>query len=406
MLGLRKYGGVARFNSRTTVISSPTLVDELLRDPSASYEVSQNFLGHKLTATEVASIMQVRPLLNPSMRPTALLDVPSHIAVLVERSLKPGHEQVSIDPLPFCERVIPQALAWHLFGTGRDPFGEQVADLLDLLENVIGNVLAAPAAWRSPMQRQIETRYRRLQQAMVAYLTRRAARIAMDPTAAEGCVVDDLVSGGGGADTAELAHLLIGAMLAAQRVPAAGAGWLMMMMADHPDHQADLLDEATEFAELLRVAAPMSIAQFPLTLASVLESLRLYPPTWLITRVATRDVHLGGYRFARGHMFMLSPYVLHRDHSVYSDAESFVPQRWLDGAPSPGTYLPFGRGSHRCPGSDMATTSLVALALSILARYEIRRSGVVRPDPRNTLKPSGLRINLRERSPRAAQSHA
>lgn len=85
-------------------------------------------------------------------------------------------------------------------------------------------------------------------------------------------------------------------------------------------------------------------------MAVVLEALRLYPPTWLLSRTTQHPVELNGYRLRAGHTVLISPYVIHRDEAVYLDAGSFEPGRWLTD-PQPAPFLSFGLGTRACPGA-------------------------------------------------------
>lgn len=397
-----EYGGIARFDSRTTVVSDPALANLVLRDASGTYEVNQNFLGQLMSPTQISDTQRVRRLLNPGLRPSALHHTPQHVYKLVRQTLHDSPMMQALDPIEFAEQIIPTAFSWRLFGEGQAPFLREVRALLDALEGVIGNVFALPASWRTPKQRAIEAHHAKLKSDVLAYLSLQADGLSTACPNDAG-LVDNLLRQEHRYSDDLLANLIIGALLAAQRVPAAGAAWVLMMLADNPHIQSNLRSEATTFRQLANTQQTAAVAQFPLTLAAVLEALRLYPPTWLITRTTTRDTYLGPYAFQSGHMFMISPYVLHRNPDLYQQPETYDPERWLSSPPAPATFFPFGRGRHKCPGADLATTSLVALVLSLVETYTITRSGTVHPDPRNTLKPQGLTISL-EAHTRATQT--
>lgn len=397
----RNYGGVARFDSRTTVISDPGLADQILRDPTRTFEVDQNLLGQRLTSAQIEAVLDVRPLLNPGLRPHAVTAVARHVAALTCATLSTAgayrrEAGSAVDPLALAERVIPHAFSWHLFGEGEVPFVANVADLLDSLEHIIGNVMAPPASWRSPQQRRIERQHRDLHQKVRNLLLRNAAGSPASDSAPVGLAHQLARTAQSSQDLDAIADLLIGAMLAAQRVPAAGAGWTLMLVADDPVLQRTLREEAVVFSEGVRRGGIAAPANSPVALATVLEALRLYPPTWLITRTAMRDTQLGGYAFPARHMFMISPYVLQRDPELFPDPLTFHPRRWTTRQPTSKAYLPFGRGRHRCPGADLATTAIVAMLLSLQHGRLMRRSGEVTPSARNTLRPVGLSIHLHD----------
>ena len=101
------------------------------------------------------------------------------------------------------------------------------------------------------------------------------------------------------------------------------------------------------------------------------ESLRLWPPNALLSRVAQRDDVLPtGRRVRAGSKLLLSPYVVHRDPRYYPDPERFDPERFARegrrGRPRY-AYFPFGGGRRVCIGRTLAIQQCT-LALARLAQ--------------------------------------
>jgi cytochrome P450 len=379
-----EHGDLVAFDGRTTLVHGPELVSTLLRDRSGVVGIDQNFLQQRLSVVAADEVFRHRALLNPGLRPAAVLDVAPHVERLTHEHLSARTGGVPFDPLPVLERVISTAVAEHFFGAEGTPLPAQTARLLDSLAQVIGNPWALPASFPTPTRSRIKRQHLELRSEVVRLLERRVrGSAAYDDLAAR------VLAGRAHTDVEELpltrvADLLIGSLLAAQRVPAAAAAWVLMLVADHPAWQPRARDDESSAR------------------AVVLEALRLYPPTWVIMRLTRRPVELGGYSFEAGHHFLLSPYVVHRDPRVFDEAGRFRPERWLGRRTPPECYLPFGVGRHRCPGVNLATVALVALVRAVLGLGEVsREAGAVAPDARTTLLPRGLRIQLRAGSPRA-----
>lgn len=98
------------------------------------------------------------------------------------------------------------------------------------------------------------------------------------------------------------------------------------------------------------------------------------------------------------------PIRLTRGASVFPDPNQFTPSRWLDAKFRPRSFVPFGRGIHRCPGNELAIVIMVRALLEMVARWSIEKSVAceVVPDPRTTLLPRGLRLRLTAHPPRVA----
>ncbi len=391
-----QHGGLAAFDRHTTVVSDPVLADIVLRDCSGTFEVSQNFLGCPVSPSQVEAVRGLRPLLNPGLRPAAVASLDSHVRSSTTVAFGACGLGRPFDPTQPAEQVFSEVVARHFFGEQGAALVPHVASLLDALEKVIGNVFAMPAAWPSPAQMIIRRRYACLQALVVKMVLSRRKDGPQDGV--RGDVATQVVRNGDAFSIDQLSDLLIGSLLAAQRVPAAAAGWLLMLVADHGPVQASIRAESAELFRP-RPGTELLAERFPFAVATVLETMRMYPPTWLLSRAATRPARLGGHTFPAGHTFFVSPYVLHRDPALFVEPHRFKPEHWLGTVPPPTTYLPFGRGRHRCPGADLSISLLVTMLLTLLHEHEITRVGGVEPDPRTSLRPGGLRVLLRRTAP-------
>jgi cytochrome P450 len=105
------------------------------------------------------------------------------------------------------------------------------------------------------------------------------------------------------------------------------------------------------------------------------ETLRLYPPAWLLTRRASAEVTLGDQVLPRGASILFSPYSLHRDPSLYPDPDRFEPDRWLPErakeVPRP-AFIPFGAGARQCLGEGFAWVEASVVLAVILKRWRVR----------------------------------
>jgi len=382
-----QFGGVVRFGPRTTIVSDPKGVASVLRR-SEDFAIRENFLQRRLSAPEQEEVRTLRTALSPGLRPTVLSLVPA----VVDRHLAPTLDRLGtgwFDPMPAMESVISGTVAELYFGPDGEPLPAMLAKLLDELSQVIGNPFALPERWGSPVRRRIANQHELLRTEVTRLL---AARLGT-PDAFDDLAAGVIARAGTKYPLPRVADMVIGSLLASQRVPAAAASWLCMVLADHT-HLQDQIATQTRSVELARRAASPGD---PLVAEMVvLEVLRLFPPTWLLVRTATRPVQVGGYSFAAGHHFMVSPYVQHRDAEAFPDPTAFRPDRWLQPPPDPGQYLPFGAGVHVCPGRHLATRVLVLIAQGLTIRYRIVRTpATVTANPRTTLFPEGLRTALR-----------
>jgi len=166
-------------------------------------------------------------------------------------------------------------------------------------------------------------------------------------------------------------------------------------VAAHPPVQRRL---AAELTETLGDAPPTGedLESLPYLDAVVRESLRLYPPQFLLLREPTERVTLAGYRVERGSTVVVPPWSLHRSERYWDAPSVFDPDRWLaddgssrDAGDRPnGAYLPYGIGPRHCLGKRMADR-ILRLVVAVICRdwrVESERAVAVTAGP--TLQPS------------------
>ncbi|MET8976590.1 cytochrome P450 [Streptomyces sp. NPDC004539] len=150
-----------------------------------------------------------------------------------------------------------------------------------------------------------------------------------------------------------------------------------------------------------RVATHDDIPRLELTRRVVMETLRLYPPGWLFTRITTRAAELAGHRLPAGSIVLYSPHIVHHRADLFPEPERFDPDRWGDdaGRPSRGVFTPFGSGARKCIGEVFALTEATLALASIVARWQLDPlpGAHTRMAPRLSSTPRSLPMSLRER---------
>ncbi len=188
--------------------------------------------------------------------------------------------------------------------------------------------------------------------------------------------------------------------LAGHETTANALTWTWYLLARHPEIEARMhaeVDALSTFADPFA-----ALEALPYTRRVLRESMRLYPPAWIIGRENTEAVTLtGGYELKRGTTAFVSALTLHRNPAFYPDPLRFNPDRWIAAEVPPYAYLPFGGGARRCIGEEFAWAegTLVLAALAKRFRFVLETDRELELQPLVTLRPKGpVPIRLVERS--------
>ena len=181
--------------------------------------------------------------------------------------------------------------------------------------------------------------------------------------------------------------------------------WTWYALSQNPDIEAKLHDEVDR---VLAGRAPTlaDLDKLPYTLMVLKESMRLYPPAWLLnSRKALEDVVIGGYHIPAGATVFVSPYAMHRNPRYFDDPLRFDPERFTperEKAISRYAYFPFGGGPRVCIGNSFALMEAHLIIAAVAQRYRLSLMPDQRVDiePMITMAPRyGMRMRIEARTP-------
>ncbi|MFD0385824.1 cytochrome P450 [Streptomyces stramineus] len=193
---------------------------------------------------------------------------------------------------------------------------------------------------------------------------------------------------------AEVHDEVLGILVGAVETTPALLAWTFYLLSEYPEAAARVREEAKSLLAG-KPAEPDHIAHLKYTRRVLTEALRMYPPVWIVSRVTTTDVELAGKILPPGTAVMWSPYILHRNPRLFPEPERFDPDRWLPGAsPAPprNAMIPFGGGSHRCPGETFGLNeaTLVLATVTRLWKLHAASGAILRPLAKMTLSPGRI----------------
>ena len=370
------------------LLNDPDAIRHVLVDNHANYgrnaatrRILQPVLGDGLFLAEGDAWKRQRRTIAPSMAPRALDVLARHVAVASAETehVLDGKLGRVVELLPILQQLALAIAARSMFSLEVAAYGQQLRALLFRYGTQYAQPgildLMLPPDRRSPTDR-LRERFRVQWLAMIDRII--DAREAAPPT--EGAPRDlfDMLAGardpetGAGFDRALLRDEVATMILAGHETTAVALFWSLFVAARRPEWQAELAEEALA-VDLTPNRASDAIDHLPNLRAHVDETLRLYPPAFLITREAMGADMIAGQRVAPGTVVSIAPFVLHRHTRHWSDPDHFDPSRFLPGATPPAryTYMPFGAGPRICVGARFALTEAVVVLARLLARYRV-----------------------------------
>jgi len=177
--------------------------------------------------------------------------------------------------------------------------------------------------------------------------------------------------------------------LAGHETTANALSWTFYLLGRHPAVARKLREE---LAHVLgdRLPRAEDVPSLRYTRMVLAESMRLYPPAWIVARAPIEDEAIDGFFVPAGTRLLVSPWVTHRHPEVWPDPEGFDPERFADpSAIDRFAHFPFGGGPRVCIGHAFATMESVLVLATLARRFhlELVPGHPVEPEPLVTLRP-------------------
>ena len=175
--------------------------------------------------------------------------------------------------------------------------------------------------------------------------------------------------------------------------------WLLYLLSSHPD----CLERVRQEFDSVLGDGPLSFGDVPkLEFATqvIQEALRLYPPFWMVDRMAVADDRAGDIAIPRGSTVIVFVYGAHHAPRSWQSPESFDPERFTkakEKLQTPFTYLPFGGGPRGCIGGHYAMLQILMILSQLLRTYdfELIPGQMIEARPMVILRPKhGIRMTF------------
>jgi len=192
-------------------------------------------------------------------------------------------------------------------------------------------------------------------------------------------------------DNKQLRDEVMTIFVAGHETTANALSWTLYLLLKNSESMQKCKEELTR---VLNGRTPVfdDLSQLKYLTMCIEESMRLYPPAWIIGRKTIKPDIIGKYKIPAGHNILISPYALHRDVRFWPEPLKFIPERFTPEAVKSrpkNSYLPFGAGPRMCIGNNFAIMEMQVVLAMILQNFNLGllSEKEVLPDPLITLRP-------------------
>lgn len=414
----RRYGDVAVFHvgkQPVALVSDPALIRDIFVTHGRQFhkgrglERAKILLGDGLLTSEDDFHLRQRRLAQPAFHRARVAAYGQTMALFAERRTSRWKDGETLD-------VSREMAAYTLAVVGKTLFD---ADIEEEAHEIGDALTAAIAAFsfsvlpfgdfllRLPLP--AVRRFQRGRERMDATIyrmigERRASGEDRGDLLSMLLLAHDTEGDGTGMSDLQLRDEAMTLLLAGHETTANQLTWTFYLLSQYPEVEARLHAEVDALGD--EPLGADDVARLPYARAVIAESMRLYPPAWIVGRRALNDYQLGGYTIPARCYVLMSQWIVHRDPRWWDDAEIFRPERWLpggsalDAARPKFSYFPFGAGTRVCIGEQFAWMEGILAVATIARRWKLQlvAGHPIVPQPIVTLRSKhGMRMVTRAR---------
>jgi cytochrome P450 len=394
-----------RFFLRSSfILNAPDAIRHVLVDnyenysrTPAGFRVLRPMLGQGVLIAEGRAWKHQRRTLSPAFTPRAVSTLIPHMIAVTDETIAKLRTMsgAAVDLREAMQRMTLEIAGRTMFSFGMERHGATLRDFVmeygDTLARPYLLDMILPLGWPSPRDFS-RARFRKRWTQFVGMLMaeRRAAGKKAGAPARD---LFDLMDAARDPETGQaftdeqLGDEVATMILAGHETTATALFWSLYLLALDPVTQERLAEEARQ----AMTADGIDLDRVKFTRAVVDETMRLYPPAFLIARAAAGADVIADMPIRKHDVILIAPWLLHRHEKLWRDPNAFIPERFMPPAPAPDrfAYLPFGVGARICIGAHFALVeATLALAriigtfrVTLLDREPVMPVGIVTTQP-------------------------
>ena len=413
-----QYGDTFRFYfggvKEAIVTTNPVVIQHVLKTNWENYHKSHiqkkrmgHFLGKGLLTTEGEAWKTQRRLIQSGFERKQLEILSSIMQDSLAESLRDFDRQArvgAVDIYPLMMKITFAMVGKSLFGAKlKEHDIETISEAISTVQEFMVRQTIQPYLnpWFAVAgeQRKHEEMTARAFGILREYIQRRRGeapghdllQILLDARYSDGSHMDDELV------ISESMQLLV----AGHETSSNALSWTLYLLSTHPD----CVDRVRDEFDCVLGDRPLGfsdVPKFEFTTQVINEALRLYPPFWMVDRMALADDRAGDLDIPRGSTIVVFVYGTHHSPRYWDNPEHFDPERFTkanEKRHTPFAHLPFGAGPRGCIGGNYAMLQMLMILSVLLRKYDFQLAPgqTIEPRPMVILRPEhGIRMTFTE----------
>ncbi|PCJ88191.1 MAG: cytochrome P450 [Flavobacteriales bacterium] len=368
---------------------------------SFGYEILKMFLGEGLLTSEGDFWRKQRRLAQPAFHKERLAKITKEMAASAEQ-MSENWEKLSengkaVNVLHQMNEITLDIVAKSLFGADVGANLEDIRNAITITNEYamkrIVQLVRLPLWIPTPAIRKYNKAARKLNDIIFGIIEKRRKNQAEHPDLLSMLMAAVDEETNEGMDDQQLRDEAMTIFIAGHETTAIALFWIWYLLAKHPEVEKKLHEE---LSAVLGDQQPSyeHIPRLKYTRQVIDESMRLYPPAWMVGRRPIKDDVIGGYQVPKGINVLMCTFDIHRHPDYWENPEEFNPERFSEENVKKikkYAYFPFGGGPRLCIGNNFALMEAQIIVATLAQKFKLKLASEKHPEmePLITLRPKG-----------------
>ena len=417
---IKKYGNIFSLSlplTRLVIAADPEYAQYVLVEnnknyrKSLAYDMIRLLLGNGLLTSEGDFWRKQRRLAQPAFHKQKLADLTAMMLRKATQEVENLRAKADtgeyFDIAPLMTNLTLEIISEAIFSNGVEDKADLVSRQITLLNQYatdkLNSPIRLPALFPTPANINERKAIKILDKVIFDIIDKRRK---------EGVSKSDLLSmlldardeeTGEAMDNQQLRDEVMTIFIAGNETTANAMAWTLYLLSQNPEAEAKMIKEIDEKLDAGVQLDFQGVLGFQYVRQVIDESMRIFPPAWIVGRRNIEEDQIGGYRIKKETNVLVPIMYFHRSEKYWDEPMKFKPERFapeLKHNINRYVYFPFGGGPRFCIGNNFAIMEMQIILIQLYRNYKFRLKPnfLVEPEPLITLRPKhGMVMKIEKR---------